>query len=209
MTPQYIPAGRTSIVKWGKSQYQMQTEFASIPRPRVTTTIFDQGRVLHKIEQEIGGPIESIEMMHRVEDVIKTQHSEISRTIREKGLPSQPDALRKAPEKKLRSERIRQLDQVERVYLITSEGRFSGEKEVTARFKKTFKHIFRELPELINVFASLPGKGGGVIREEGIYEVEPGRILLASTGVEFYLILLKAETRYEDVAGDIREILQV
>lgn len=207
MTSQYIPAGRTSLVTWGKSKYQLQTEFASIPRPRVTTTIFEEGRVLHKIEQEVG-LVGSIEAMHRVEEVINAQHSEISKTIREKGLPDRADALQEAPKKKLRSERIRQLDQVERVYLITSDGRLSGEKDTTAQFKKTFKHIFQELPNLINVFASLPEKGT-VAREEGIYEVEPGRILLASTGVEFYLILLKHNTQYEDVAGDIREILQV
>lgn len=195
------------MVTWSKSKYQLQTEFASIPRPRVTTTIFEEGRVLHKIEQEVG-LVGSIEAMHRVEEVINAQHSEISKTIREKGLPDRADALREAPKKKLRSERIRQLDQVERVYLITSDGRLSGEKDTTAQFKKTFKHIFQELPNLINVFASLPEKGT-VAREEGIYEVEPGRILLASTGVEFYLILLKHNTQYEDVAGDIREILQV
>lgn len=199
------------MVKWGHSQYQIQTEYASFPKPRITTTIFNQGQVLHKIEQEMGGAVESIEAMHRIEDVIKAQHSEISKMIREEGVPAQAETLKQAPEKKLRSERIRQLDLVERVYLVTSEGRLSGEKETTTRFKKAFKHIFRDLPDLINVFAALPGKGASIDgnREEGIYEVEPGRILMASTGVEFYLILLKPETRYEDVAGDIREILQV
>ena len=206
MSGQYIPAGRTSIVKWGKSEFQLQTEYARHPHPRITTTIFAQGQVLHKVEKSLEKEIETIEQMHRAEDVIKAQHSEISKIIREKGLPTAPPPPRDPEQSKLRSDRIGLLDGVERVYVITADGKIIGNQETTRQFQKMFKHVFRELPEMLKVFAALPGSGNR--REEGIYEVEPGRILMASTGVEFYLILIRAECDYETLANQLAAILR-
>ena len=93
MAPQYIPAGRTSVVKKGKSEFQLQTEYAGNPQPRVTTTIFSEGRVLHKVEKMISRSVTTIEEMHHIEDIIKSQHLEISKIIREKGLPSVPASI--------------------------------------------------------------------------------------------------------------------
>jgi len=201
---QYIPAGRTSVVKWGRSEFQLQTEYAAIPQPRVTTTIFAQGRVLHKIEKAISKSIDSIEEMHRVEDLIKAQHSEVSKLLRERGLPTEP-ASREGVEGGLsRLERVRRLEEVERVFLVSSEGKIIDDRRLTKEFKKLFKHIFRELPNLITVFASLPDKDGR--REEGLYEIEPGRIVLASTGVEFYLILVRPGTDYQFIKGQLKDI---
>lgn len=206
MSGQYIPAGRTSIVKRGKSEYQLQTEYARLPHPRITTTIFSQGQVLHKVEKSLDQEIESIEHMHRVEEVIKAQHLEISKIIRERGLPTTPPPPRDPAQARLRSDRIGQLDGVERVYLITGDGKIVGSQETTKQFQKLFKHVFKELPEMLKVFAALPGSGNR--REEGIYEVEPGRILMASTGVEFYLILIRPESNYETLAGQLAAILR-
>jgi len=144
--------------------------------------------------------------MHRVEDVIKSQHSEISKIIREKGLPTAPSPPRDGADSKLRSDRIALLDGVERVYVVTADGKIVGPQETTKQFQKLFKHVFRELPEMLKVFAALPGSGNR--REEGIYEVEPGRILMASTGVEFYLILIRPECNYESLANQLAAILR-
>jgi len=38
---------------------QVQTEYASRPAPRITTTILDSGRVIHKIGNQLERPIES------------------------------------------------------------------------------------------------------------------------------------------------------
>lgn len=206
MAPQYIPSGMTSMVKRGKAAFQVQTEYARIPRPRITTTIFSSGQVLHKIEKLVEFQVTSIEEMHEVEDIIKAQHLEVSRVLRERGLPTCPESTIDPPEEKVRSEQIRRLEGVERVYLVTAEGKLIGDRKATQQFKKIFKHVLRELPEMLKVFASLPG--GGELREEGIYEVEPGRILLASTGVEFFLILLRPGQCPPDIAVRIRDIIQ-
>jgi len=204
MASQYIPAGRTSVVKKGKAEFQLQTEYAGIPHPRVTTTIFADGRVLHKVEKQIAKVIESIDEMHQIEEIINAQHMDVSRTIREQGLPTMPDSIAGEVQKKTRLEQMRGLPEVERVFLVSSEGKLVGDRQVTQEFKKMFKHVLRELPELINVFEELPD---GEAREEGIYEIERGRIMLASTGVEFYLILTAPRTPYQPFADKLKNIL--
>lgn len=207
MASKYIPAGRTSIVTRGKTKFQLQTEYAGLPKPRITTTIFSNGQVLHKVEKSISRGVDTIEEMHQVEDVIKAQHLEISSVIRERGLPSAPESIIGTPSEKTRSENIARLEQVEHVFRITSDGKIADERMTTGPFKKLFKHVIRELPQMIMVFASLPGNDDR--REEGIYEIEEGRILLASTGVEFFLILVKSGTPYESIAPRLKEILDI
>ncbi len=73
----FIPAGRTSLVKRGDQQLQVQTEYAYRPYPRITTTILNGGQVLHKLEKRLERPIESVEEQNIAEDVIKRQHLEV------------------------------------------------------------------------------------------------------------------------------------
>jgi len=287
MAGQYIPAGRTSVVKKGDVVYQLQTEYARIPHPRVTTSIATQGQVLHKIEKPIDVEVTTIEDMHDVEDIIKSQHVEVSRIIKNMEIapgaglslppisegpvrldqspaeppvepaPAAPDStpapeeapiervpIDLNPEKSAPLEQpplpdsmdqfmvehstmeeqpqpeadepnpyelgltpmqsISYLDEVERVYMVTADGQLVGESDFSSSFKKMFKHLFKQLPEMLNVFAQLPG---GQRREEGIYEIEPGRILLVSSGIDFYLILLKPGTVYKEIKAKLIAIL--
>jgi hypothetical protein len=205
VTAQYIPSGRTSLVKRGKLEFQLQTEYAAIPQPRVTTTIFAQGRVLHKIEKAVSKAIDSIEEMHRIEDLIKAQHIEVSKSLRDRGLPTVPESRGDVESGLSRLERMRRLEEVERVFLVSSEGKIVDDRRLTKEFKRLFKHIFKELPSLITVFASLPDSEGR--REEGFYEIEPGRVLLASTGAEFYLMLIRPGTAYTVIKEKVTQIL--
>lgn len=200
---QFIPAGRTSAIKRGEVVYQLQTEYARLPQPRITTTISSQGRVFHKVEKSVAGDVDSIERMHEVEEIIKVQHMEVSRVIRERGLPTDPAETRGASESKIRSERIRRLDEVRMIYPVSADGKLVGDREITGEFKRLYKHVLRELPDMLRVFAALPGKR----REEGVYEVEPGRILLVSSGSEFFLILLEPGTAYDIISAKINDIL--
>jgi hypothetical protein len=207
MAPQFIPAGRTSIVKRGNSEFQLQTEYAAVPQPRITTTIFSEGQVLHKIEKSINKAVETIEEMHQVEDIMKGQHLEVSKVIRDQGLPSEPDSTEGIPAPKTRSEMLTELEEVEQVFRITPDGKVADDRKITPIFKKFFKHIIKELPQMIAVFASLPDGSGN--REEGIYELERGRILLVSTGVEYFMVLVKPSTDYKTIAEKIRKILDI
>jgi hypothetical protein len=157
------------------------------------------------MEKTIDRNITSIEEMHEVEDIIKAQHFEVSKIIRERGLPTAVTKTAGASPYRTRLEQIGRLEAVERVFLVSTEGKISGDRVTIREFKGAFKHIVKALPDLISVFAPLPGPGKR--REEGVYEVEPGRILLVSTGVEIYLILVRLGTDYETIAPQLKEIL--
>lgn len=205
MAEQYIPAGRTSVVKKGGAEYQLQTEYARHPHSRITTTIFAKGQVLHKIERPLDSEITTLEEMHKAEDIMKDQHREVAQIIRDIGLLGHAEQSAKRLEDKIRSSTIARLPEVERVYLVTKEGKLIGDKKVAREFKRMFKHILKGLPELLKVFTELPGSGD--LKEEGLFEIEPGRLLLASTGAEFYLILLRPGTDYVKVIPQIKEII--
>jgi len=108
----FIPAGRTSLVKRGDQQLQVQTEYAYRPYPRITTTILNAGQVLHKLEKRLDRPIESIEEQNIAEDVIKRQHQEVVALIGSKGRerPAQPEDTmrmsREEMERRLAAERL-------------------------------------------------------------------------------------------------------
>lgn len=205
MVTKYIPAGRTSLAKHGHKEFQLQTEYIRTSGPRVVTTVFMKGQVLHKIEKEVSWDVNTIEEMHHVEDIIKSQHLEVSKIIRKRGLLTPATTSLDLPQGKIRSERIRQLGEVEKIFLVTQDGKITGNREISGEFNRLFKQVVSELPEMLKVFTALPGPSHR--REEGIYEVEAGRILLASTGAEFYLILVRSGTRYDAIEGKLRNIL--
>ncbi|NMC42413.1 MAG: hypothetical protein GYA46_00715 [candidate division Zixibacteria bacterium] len=205
MAESFIPSGRTSVVKKGDVTFQLQTEYARLPRPRVTTSVSLNGRVLHKIERDLPGELDSLERMHEAEEVIKSQHLEVARVLKETPLSKEPETDPHPIEGRIRSEEVRKLEGVERVFLVTPDGELMGDRQTTAQFRKLFKHLIRELPEMLKVFSALPGPGRR--REDGIYEIEAGRILLASTGAEFYLILIKPGTPFSKLEGKLRKIL--
>ena len=79
----FIPAGRTSLVRRGDTQLQVQTEYAHRPFPRITTTILKQGQVLHKVEKKLERAIGSVEEQNLAEDIMKRQHAEVLSLIQD------------------------------------------------------------------------------------------------------------------------------
>jgi hypothetical protein len=184
---QYIPAGRTSRIVRGLTELQIQTEYAARPTPRLTTTVFSSGQVIHKIEQELGLPISSPEDMLKVEGLIRKQHSEIvaiadtdnfSKYISKHISPTVP-----APPAAI-AERLQAIQGVEKVFRIDASGEFES-SSISKDFKRKFSAVFKNLRELLDIFQSLPGGR----REEGVYAVEVGRLYLLSTGREFFFVL--------------------
>lgn len=199
------------MVKRGQVALQLQTEYASRPLPRITTTISRDGRVLHKIEREMIKAIESIEEQQHTEIVIRRQHEEISDIIRSPqfniSLEPKPDAeevqeMARAeyPQRELavRPERIDQTayayerlmnsPNVQYVFRLDNDGNFVGHKDAKS-FKKKFGALMKNLAELMNLFAMLPGTGGQ--RESGVCEIEMDRLYFASVGTECYFVLVE------------------
>ncbi len=189
----FIPVGRTSLVKKGAVSLQVQTEYASRPNPRITTSILNNGQMLHKVERTLDKPVTTPEEQLRVETTIRRQHAEIIAIIEGNSYhvpPSertQKDAVESVTPQRL-AERIAVLPGVQKVYQVDGDVNFMA-GAATEQFRKMFAVVFKNLRELMDLFSRLPGVG--VTREKGVYEVERDRLYMLSAGTEFFFILVR------------------
>lgn len=70
----YIPSGRLSAVSRDGEKVQIQTEFATSPRARVTTSVVYRGQVVHKEESPWTVDTETPEGQRQLEESLKRQH---------------------------------------------------------------------------------------------------------------------------------------
>jgi TolA-binding protein len=186
----FIPAGRTSLVVRGADKLQIQTEYASRPYPRITTTVLNSGQVLHKIEKKLRQPIGSIEEQNQMQDVMARQHTEVvaiidkqvsGETARAAGVDSVP------PSNLSLRRRLESIPRVQKVFLLDNQGNFIDQNDI-GQFSSSFGPIFKSLHELLQVFIQLPGAERE--REQGVYEVERDRLYLVSTGSKMYFVVV-------------------
>lgn len=197
----FIPTGRTSLVKRNGIALQVQTEYAHRPVPRLTTTVLHSGCVVHKIERQLNSPIDSLEMKNKMEETIRKQHAEILAIIRSSNLTDSiltrdpaPRPPRKPDRDAIYASLISTYDKLQhvpgepRVYTLDTKGEFT-DPELSKEFKEKFEFIFKNLHELLSVFSELPGLLFS--REHGVYEVEQNRLYLLSTGDELFIVYLQ------------------
>lgn len=77
----FIPNGRLSAVEHDGEKIQIQTEFATHPRPRVTTTVVLGGRVVHKEECPWEKETDSQDGQQELESYVQKQHIEIHHRV--------------------------------------------------------------------------------------------------------------------------------
>ncbi len=210
---EFIPTGRTSLVKANGVDLQIQTEYAYRPYPRITSTILRAGEVLHKLEKKLIDPVTCLDEQQKVEIYIKKQHAVILDTIQ-----GQPDSLVKktvglaeqdvvAEKVKFvptpsasnndipQNERILAVPGTQEIYHLDMMGNFL-EPGFDQKFRNSFSSIYKNLRELLEIFpVGVSGK-----RERGVCEVERDRLYLISTGDECYFAAVRrndGETRYE------------
>jgi len=192
----FIPAGRTSRIVRGTIEVQIQTEYACRPGPRLTTSLFKKGQLIHKIEQELPAPVNSFEDKIRVEDLLRKQHMEVLKIIQDKKAslqfmhPSTPPANEPLPDVSPETAdaliSLEKIPGVEKIFQLDNEGNFSG-GGLSDNFRRKYSAVFRNMSEIINIFEQLPGSQ----REQGVVEIEPDRLYFASGGRECFFILVR------------------
>lgn len=169
---------------------QVQTEYASRPTPRITTTIIREGQVIQKIERNLDNPISSHDEQASTERVIQKQHIEICNILKanKKG-KNEPEAANtsQAPVTDLSVlERIQSVAGVERIFRLDNDGNFIGAKP-SKEFNSAFALVLSSLREILDIFVRIPGIGP--TRETGVYEMERNSLYLISMGTEFYIVV--------------------
>ncbi len=221
----FIPAGRTALVQPVTSQFdterqntspgvtptafQVQTEYAHNPYPRITTTILNSGRVVHKVEKKLDRTVQSLEEQQQVEVMLNDQHSEVVAILKR---PQDPNAAvretaQEAPAKSASIvERLHAIPGSEHIFRLDNEGNFIGRATET-QFRKSFKAVFKNLPALMEIFAELAGDFPQPRRQSGIYEVERDRLYFVSTGSECIFITVRRVDRDTDYEKTIKEAI--
>lgn len=216
---EFIPTGRTSVVKSQTVSLQVQTEYAHRPYPRITTTILNGGQVVHKIERKLDEPILTFEEQTKADEIIKIQHQEVLNTIgnskskvekAKKELADSQliaqvefDSQSTASELSM-DEQIKALPGFRFLFPLSLSGKFLDYEE-EAIFKSQFKKIYADLNYLFDIFILLPG---GDSREQGVYEVKEDHLYLISIGNMFYFSSFKRvdiETNYEKLLKEITQ----
>ncbi|UCG62896.1 MAG: hypothetical protein JSV52_06325 [Candidatus Zixiibacteriota bacterium] len=190
-TSNLIPNGRTSRIKKGETSLQVQTEYAYRPYPRLTTTVLNDGQVLHKIEKKLDRPIESVEEQSEIERMIKRQHSDVVSIIEENaaGKPTTLQALKSSSSGYLTlTDRLKAIPGVQRTYDLDNEGNFLEQSEAD-QFKKAYAALFKGIRDLIEIFAAIPGIS--MTREKGVLEIERDRLYLVSCGDEICVVTIR------------------
>ena len=204
-TADFIPAGRTSRIKQGNLELQIQTEYANRPNPRLTTSVISGGQVIHKIQQDLAVPISSLEEMSKVEMMLRKQHLEVLEIVKRRDF-SKDTAVREKPAVSTRplslAQRLERINGVENVFRVDNKGRFES-SGVSEEFKKRYAPVFKSLYEVLDIFSQLPGGK----REKGVCEIEPNRLYLASTGLECYFLLTRRVIRDSSMESEIKAVL--
>ena len=208
----YIPVGRTSLVRRGRTDLQVQTEYATRPYPRITTTVLNSGQVLHKIEKKLEEPIRSPEEQLRAQRVIQQQHADVTNLLESDSaiMPKQPKPKVAVPEqssknKRSLTERLAALSGIQRIYHLDNDGNFIGSGSMD-QFKSAFAPVFKHMHELLGVFIQLPGPNGR--REQGVYEIERDNLYMVSTGKEFYFVVVQRVDRDTQYEESLRKIIR-
>lgn len=186
----FIPNGRTSRVKKGEASLQVQTEYAYRPYPRLTTTVLNDGQVLHKIEKKLERPIGSMEEQSEIERMIKRQHADVVAIIEENvaGKSNMIQAIKSSHSDYLTlADRLKAIPGVRAVYDLDNEGNFLDPVQAD-EFKRAFAPVFKGLSELIKIFSAVPGIS--MAREKGVLEVERDGLYLVSCGDEICVVTI-------------------
>lgn len=78
----HIPQGKLGAHKLGDKLFQVQTEFAPRPHPRVTSSVILDGRIVHKMDKEWSGGTESDAARDALDKLIADQHKATLEMVR-------------------------------------------------------------------------------------------------------------------------------
>ena len=205
----YIPAGRTSEAKRRGVILQVQTEYAPRPAPRITTTILDSGRVVHKIENRLERLIESLADQELAEKAIKVQHFDVLEIIRDEPTATATSSSKASEEESSRESTYNKLlavQGVKRVFHLDNDGNFVS-ANASAVFRQTFKDLFVNIRQVIDIFVRLPETETS--RERGVYEINRGELYLVSDGDDCYFVVFGGKAHGQNCEQAIKEIIDL
>ncbi len=82
----YIPPGQLGYHKLGEKVLQVQTEFATRPKPRITSSVVVDGRIVHKTDREWTVELSSDDSRQKLEAALGEQHKATMALVQERAV---------------------------------------------------------------------------------------------------------------------------
>lgn len=197
----YQPPGRLSKVSGSDYMIQIQTEYAWTPHPRITTSVVLDGVIIHKIQKNWQGDLESDEERRVVQQLINKQHDEVESIIESNRDLILNYSLKQ--EKKTDFGAINSIEGVKRALLLTTDGvisPFNDDKVDPAQVK-----MFEQLFELIEVVDYCTRLG---TMEEAYLVVDEDRIMIFKYKDNYLIVTIEEKASPRDTAKRIVDFLK-
>jgi len=160
----FIPPGRLSGYKHEGKTIQVQTEYAPRPRPRITTSVVLDGRIVHKLDRPWEDGVETGELQKALESTLAEQHRQAMEIVKTKaaefaGAPKATEAPPGYTQGSFRDSMVEvlgSLPSVIGVYEIDQGGKII--------FSHNFRNIYAEWDREFEMLAQLAREFPNIIR---------------------------------------------
>ncbi len=197
----YQPPGRLSKVSGQDYMIQIQTEFAWHPKARITTSVILDGVVIHKIQKEWKGQLETEEEQTMVGKYINRQHNEVEKIIKS----NQEFILNysKTAGNDVEFDNIIDLEGVARAFLLSADGLMTPFREEEIEMQKV--QLFERLFELVEFLDHMTRWGS---MDEAYLVLDEDRIMIFRYRDSFLIIVLDEEASPKDTAKRVLTFLK-
>jgi len=180
---------------------QIQTEFAWNPHPRITTSIVLDGVVIHKIQKDWKGQLETEEEQQIIGRYINRQHDEVEKIVKS----NQEFILNytKSVGKEMDFDAIIEIEGVRRAFLLTSDGLMTPFREEEIEIERV--QLFEKLFELVEFLDHMTRLGG---MDEAYLVLNEDRIMIFRYRDNFLIITLDESASPKDTARRVMEFLK-
>ncbi len=197
------PSGISSSLSWKEKKVYLETEFATRPQPRITTTASYQGEVIHKAEQPWQGGLKRQEDKEKIEALIKEQHAQAKVFVQNKI----EEMLTKRLTKPLPKfwEGISKLEGIENVLGFNREGKllFQEKQDQSTQFERIIQSITSTI-QLAN-FLSGVSKLENLTRSN--IQTEDFKVVLFQRKDNFFAVHLSKDKTPEELIPRIEEMI--
>jgi hypothetical protein len=197
----FQPPGRLSKVSGQDYMIQIQTEFAWTPHPRITTCVMLDGVILHKIQKDWEGNLDTDEDRKVVSRIINKQHDEVDGIVN-----SNQDFILNyidANKKDTDFSTIIEIEGVRKAFLLTPDGLMTPFREEEIEIEKV--QLFERLFELVEFLDKMTRWGG---MQESYLVLDEDKIMIFKYKDNFLIITIDDTASPKETAKKVVELLK-
>ena len=208
----FIPPGRLSVHKHGGKTFQIQTEFAPRPHPRVTTSVVLDGRIVHKLDRAWEADVESEAERKDLESFLAEQHRQALELVqaRAEEYLNTPPLPRTAPGYPAPSFRDSMVEVLSSLPFASAVYEFDGEGKIV--FERNFRDIVGEWDREFEMLGELVTALPNIIRvgcfQHGCCWFPAENIIMFSVNNRRFAVLTEPSGSIEEIWREFPELYE-